>query len=165
MSGPQDIPWHRNPAIRGYIAQAALVALVVWGIFTIYTNTVANLEARGIQTGFGFLGEVAPFGVAFSPFIEYHAWGKHLSDDLFHRHSKYHYRQHIWRHRRHHPWFPNWRHAPVDQLVCVENRQYLHRNLPQYPYICCKSCSGILPFSCPCCQVRAKPWRGRFFPQ
>jgi general L-amino acid transport system permease protein len=71
MSGPHNVPWHRNPAIRGIIAQFILIALVVWGISIIYTNTVANLEARGIQTGFDFLSEVAPFGVAFSPFIDF----------------------------------------------------------------------------------------------
>ncbi len=75
MSAPRtplhNIPWHRNPDIRGYIAQAALVGLVLWGLALIYANTIANLQARGIQTGFGFLNEVAPFGVAFSPFIDF----------------------------------------------------------------------------------------------
>ena len=72
MSGPHKIAWHRNPTIRGLIAQAVLVGFVVWGLVVIYGNTLANLRARGIQTGFGFLNEVAPFGVAFSPFIDFH---------------------------------------------------------------------------------------------
>ncbi len=70
-SGHHQPPWHRNPVIRGYIAQGLLVAFVLWGLTIIYQNTVANLQARGIQTGFGFLSEVAPFGVAFSPFIDF----------------------------------------------------------------------------------------------
>ncbi len=71
MSGPRNVPWHRNPAVRGVIAQAVLVGLVVWGLSVIYSNTITNMEARGIQIGFGFLNEVAPFGVAFSPFIDF----------------------------------------------------------------------------------------------
>ena len=72
MAGPKNtVAWHRNPLIRGLIAQALLIAVVVWGITTIYANTVANMEARGIQIGFGFLNEVAPFGIAFSPFIDF----------------------------------------------------------------------------------------------
>ncbi len=72
MAGPKNtVAWHRNPLIRGIFAQLVLVLLVVWGISTIYANTVANMEARGIQIGFGFLNEVAPFGIAFSPFIDF----------------------------------------------------------------------------------------------
>ncbi|MCP4936038.1 MAG: ABC transporter permease subunit [bacterium] len=72
MAGPKNtVAWHRNPLIRGIIAQAVLIAVVVWGITTIYANTVANMEARGIQIGFDFLSEVAPFGIAFSPFIDF----------------------------------------------------------------------------------------------
>ncbi len=72
MAGPKNtVVWHRNPLIRGIFAQLVLVLLVVWGISTIYANTVANMEARGIQIGFGFLNEVAPFGIAFSPFIDF----------------------------------------------------------------------------------------------
>jgi general L-amino acid transport system permease protein len=71
MSGSHSTPWHRNPKVRGVVAQALLLALVVWAALTIFNNTVHNLEARGIRTGFGFLGEVAPFGISFSPFIEF----------------------------------------------------------------------------------------------
>ena len=72
MAGPKNtVAWHRNPLIRGLIAQTLLIAVVVWGIYTIYGNTVANMEARGIQIGFDFLNEVAPFGIAFSPFIDF----------------------------------------------------------------------------------------------
>ena len=71
MSGPHKIPWHRNPDIRGYIAQGLLAGLIAWGLYVIYANTIANMEARGIPIGFGFLNEVAPFGVAFSPFIDF----------------------------------------------------------------------------------------------
>ena len=64
-------PWHRNPKVRGVIAQIVLVVLVAWALTTIFHNTVANLEERGIKTGFSFLHEVAPFGISFSPFIKF----------------------------------------------------------------------------------------------
>ncbi len=48
-----------------------MLAIVLWALITIFDNTVINLRARGIQTGFGFLDQVAPFAVGFSPFIEY----------------------------------------------------------------------------------------------
>ena len=65
------IPLYRNPAIRGIAAQVAVLAIVAWALVTIFNNTVENLRVRGIQTGFDFMDEVAPFAVGFSPFIEY----------------------------------------------------------------------------------------------
>ncbi len=66
------IPWHRNPTVRAAVSQILVVALALWAVFEIYTNTVANLEERGIKSGFGFLGEVAPFAfpLNFTPFWE-----------------------------------------------------------------------------------------------
>jgi len=51
--------------------QVTVLALVVWALYTIFNNTVTNLNQRGIQTGFGFLDQVAPFGISFSPFIDF----------------------------------------------------------------------------------------------
>ena len=65
------IPLYRNPFIRGIAAQAVVLAIVVWALVTIFNNTVENLRVRGIQTGFDFMDQVAPFAVGFSPFIEY----------------------------------------------------------------------------------------------
>jgi general L-amino acid transport system permease protein len=65
------IPLYRNPAIRGIAAQLVVLAIVVWALATIFNNTVENLRVRGIQTGFDFMDQVAPFAVGFSPFIEY----------------------------------------------------------------------------------------------
>ena len=44
-----------------------LIAFFYW----IYTNTIENLNNAGIQTGFGFLDQVAPFKVGFSAFLEF----------------------------------------------------------------------------------------------
>ena len=65
------IPLYRNPAVRGIAAQLVVLGLVVWALVTIFNNTVSNLRVRGIQTGFDFMDQVAPFAVGFSPFIEY----------------------------------------------------------------------------------------------
>ena len=65
------IPLYRNPAVRGVVAQLVVLAIVAWALTTIFLNTVHNLRVRGIQTGFDFMDQVAPFAVGFSPFIEY----------------------------------------------------------------------------------------------
>ena len=66
-----SIPWHRDPKIRAIVIQAVLLYTVAWSLITIFNNTVTNLEAQGIHTGFDFLTETAPFAVGFSPFIEF----------------------------------------------------------------------------------------------
>ncbi len=71
MSSKARIPFYRNPAVRGIAAQITVLVLVVWALVTIFNNTVINLNRLGIQTGFGFFDQVAPFAVGFSPFIEY----------------------------------------------------------------------------------------------
>lgn len=38
-----------------YLAQAAVVGLVAYGSYTLFRNTQANLEARNIASGFGFM--------------------------------------------------------------------------------------------------------------
>jgi general L-amino acid transport system permease protein len=71
VSQKARIPFYRNPAIRGIIAQLVVLGLVVWALLTIFFNTIHNLQTRGIQTGFSFLDQVAPFAVGFSPFIDF----------------------------------------------------------------------------------------------
>jgi len=71
LSRQSRIPFYRNPVYRGIAIQITLLALVLWALYTIFTNTVENLNERGIQTGFGFLTDTAPFAVGFSPFIDY----------------------------------------------------------------------------------------------
>jgi len=71
LSRKSRIPFYRNPVYRGVALQIAVLGLVLWALYTIFTNTVQNLNERGIQTGFGFLDEVAPFSIGFSPFIDF----------------------------------------------------------------------------------------------
>lgn len=42
------------------------MALIVWVGWTLVDNTLANMAARGIRTGFGFLGDKANFGILMS---------------------------------------------------------------------------------------------------
>jgi general L-amino acid transport system permease protein len=71
LSTAPATPWHRDPGVRALIFQALLLLIVVWSLGTIFSNTVTNLENRGIHTGFDFLHEIAPFAIGFSPFIEF----------------------------------------------------------------------------------------------
>jgi len=71
LSRKTRIPFYRNPVYRGVAAQIAVLAFVLWALYTIFNNTVTNLNERGIQTGFNFLWDVAPFSLSFSPFIDF----------------------------------------------------------------------------------------------
>jgi general L-amino acid transport system permease protein len=58
--------WLYDARIRAIIYQVVTAALVVGFIAWITDNTLANLEERGIATGFGFLDHPTGFGVPFS---------------------------------------------------------------------------------------------------
>ncbi|MBB3140431.1 amino acid ABC transporter permease [Halomonas organivorans] len=53
----------RNPAVRALVIQALLLLGLAALIVMLVTNTLANLEARGITTGLGFLQERAGFSI------------------------------------------------------------------------------------------------------
>lgn len=55
--------WWNNSNNRALFFQIVLVALIVGFFWFIATNTMANLEKRGISTGFGFLSLKAGFGI------------------------------------------------------------------------------------------------------
>ena len=71
MPQPAKVPLHRDPRVRGIVFQVVLFGLVAWAFYTIFQNTITNLEKRGIRTGFDFLDSVAPFGIDFSPFLTF----------------------------------------------------------------------------------------------
>ncbi|WP_280564602.1 MULTISPECIES: amino acid ABC transporter permease [unclassified Chromohalobacter] len=68
-SGDRVALW-RNPTFRAYVLQGVLLAALAALIGFIVVNTMANLEARGISTGFGFLDERAGFSIP-QTLIEY----------------------------------------------------------------------------------------------
>jgi len=57
----------RNQKIRGIFFQLLTVIGLVAFLWYIGSNTVANIDQRGIQTGFGFLQGTAGFGIDQSP--------------------------------------------------------------------------------------------------
>jgi len=53
----------RDPRLRALLLQALFLAVVLGFLGWIVHNTLANLEQRGISTGFGFLSSEAGFGI------------------------------------------------------------------------------------------------------
>lgn len=75
--GPKVAPWN-DPVVRSLVFQVVAGILVAWFFYTIFQNTLHNMEQRGISTGFGFLDEPAGFGILMS-LIEYdetHSYGR-----------------------------------------------------------------------------------------
>ena len=57
-----DWSW-RSQAFRGLVYQVIAVVLLGTGIWYLASNTLANMAARGIQSGFGFLTGAAGFDI------------------------------------------------------------------------------------------------------
>ena len=58
----RDWSW-RSRAVRGLIYQALALVLIGGAIWYLAHNTLANMTARGIQSGFGFLRDTAGFDI------------------------------------------------------------------------------------------------------
>lgn len=71
MAKHDSVPFHRNPKVIAIISQIIIVALLLGFFYWLYLNTVANLEKANKPTGFGFLSQVAPFQIGYSPFLEF----------------------------------------------------------------------------------------------
>jgi general L-amino acid transport system permease protein len=61
-----DIAFWRNPRFRAAMVQAGLLALAVWIVWSVASNTSQNLAARNIVSGWDFLWRGAGFDVVFS---------------------------------------------------------------------------------------------------
>ena len=70
--------WWNNAQYRSLFFQIVLVAMLGGFFWFIGTNTLANLDKRGISTGFGFLSLKAGFGILQSliPFDESYTFGR-----------------------------------------------------------------------------------------
>ncbi|MFO1204716.1 MAG: ABC transporter permease subunit [Burkholderiales bacterium] len=65
---PRQRPWSwRGRTARGVFFQAIALSVVCLAIGLLAHNTVANLRARGIQSGFDFLNATAGFDIGESP--------------------------------------------------------------------------------------------------
>jgi general L-amino acid transport system permease protein len=67
-----------DPVVRAIFFQSIAAVLLVWFFWTIFDNTLTNMENRGIKTGFGFLDDTAGFGILMSliPYIESNSYGR-----------------------------------------------------------------------------------------
>lgn len=70
-------PWN-DPKVRALVFQLLAIAAVAWGGWTLVSNTLSNMESRGISTGFGFLDQSAGFGIIMSlvPFDPSMSYGR-----------------------------------------------------------------------------------------
>jgi len=75
---PSGPAFWRNPRVRAVAFQVVALVLVLWFFWTIFDNTMTNMESRGITTGFGFLDNTAGFGILFSliPYDETNTYGR-----------------------------------------------------------------------------------------
>ena len=58
--------FYNNPKYRALIYQVLLVSGLLYFFYTIISNTLGNLEAAGIKSGFGFLSNAAGYDVLMS---------------------------------------------------------------------------------------------------
>ncbi len=67
-----------DPAVRSVIFQVLAIGAVVAFFLYIINNALTNMEARGISTGFGFMGAQAGFGIIQSliPYDETYSYGR-----------------------------------------------------------------------------------------
>lgn len=83
MSDPAQKPsgthaFYNNPKYRALFYQALLLLGLGYFFYTIVSNTMANMEARGIKSGFDFLSATAGFDILMSliPFDATHTYGR-----------------------------------------------------------------------------------------
>ncbi|MFN3984166.1 MAG: amino acid ABC transporter permease [Rhodocyclaceae bacterium] len=67
-----------DPVVRARTFQILTTLVVVYFFWTIYQNTITNMERRGISTGLGFLDSPAGFGIVMSliPYSETMTYGR-----------------------------------------------------------------------------------------
>ncbi|MEW8014059.1 MAG: amino acid ABC transporter permease [Candidatus Sedimenticola endophacoides] len=77
-SAPAQAAFWRRPAFRAALFQTLLVLALCLVGYSLFTNTLNNLEQRGISTGFGFLSQEAGFGILQSliDYNETHSYGR-----------------------------------------------------------------------------------------
>ncbi|MCK5902369.1 MAG: amino acid ABC transporter permease [Cocleimonas sp.] len=60
---PSKPPFWNNPKYRALVFQVVLISIVAYFLFSVIQNTLGNMEARGISTGFAFLSETSGFDI------------------------------------------------------------------------------------------------------
>lgn len=77
-SNSSETIFYNNPHIRAVIYQTLLVLGLGYLFYIIISNTISNMEARGIKSGFDFLWSTAGFDILMSliPYDATHTYGK-----------------------------------------------------------------------------------------
>jgi len=55
QSAAGHVPLWRNRSVRYAVYQCVFLAILAWGLYSMFSNALANLRARGIRAGFSFL--------------------------------------------------------------------------------------------------------------
>jgi general L-amino acid transport system permease protein len=64
LASPKKNKWSwRSQAFRGLVYQVLALALIALGLWYLGHNTLVNMRERGIQSGFGFMGQTAGFDI------------------------------------------------------------------------------------------------------
>ena len=66
-SASTRVAWWNDARVRAILAQVAVLGGVIFLVAYLVSNTLTNLEARNIATGFGFLQREAGFGISETP--------------------------------------------------------------------------------------------------
>jgi general L-amino acid transport system permease protein len=77
-AAPPRVPVYNNPKIRAIFYQLLLLAVVLWFGYEFALNAKANLDAKRVTSGFGFLDTTAGFAVNQSliPYSETDTYGR-----------------------------------------------------------------------------------------
>ena len=70
--------FYNRAEVRSTVFQALVFVGLAYFFYTIYNNTLTNMEARGIRTGFGFMSQPAGFDILLSliPFEATDSYGR-----------------------------------------------------------------------------------------
>lgn len=75
---PTKPPIWNDPKYRALFFQVIIIAALAYFFYSIVQNTLDNMTARGVSTGFGFMSEPAGFDIlqALVPFDSEHTFGR-----------------------------------------------------------------------------------------
>ncbi len=81
----QRVAFFNDPKVRAIVFQTALLIAVVWFAWAIVDNTIQNLRASNIASGFGFLNTTAGFSLSFTliPYAETSSYGRAILVGFF----------------------------------------------------------------------------------
>ncbi|MBL4693150.1 MAG: amino acid ABC transporter permease [Magnetovibrio sp.] len=61
----KTVIWN-DPTFRSIVSQVLAAGVLVWFFYTIFSNTLSNMERQGITTGFAFWNSTAGYGILMS---------------------------------------------------------------------------------------------------